>query len=443
MRRLYLTIVIIILSVPLGTGCRSAVELDVSDIRPNGILTVEQASKIIGLPIPVPTYFPEGYEITSVQLEATGIFGAWDITITMENIEIPDKQAPNPVILEIRGFSFGLKLPPSVERIEIGDYSAAVFRHPDYIELLWIDKGGRELTLSGNRELQFEELAKIAASVTTPPIEILEARLDPDTSLVVLRGESQSLNIHLQNNSSKSLKVLVSQDSELPKGINARLRDSSLTIKPGQSVDVQVNVKVASTAPSPTWPQAAVVSPGEVPPPPRPVTTTPHYHLRFSISFTYTTYPDTLVSEHTSLSTELRVDPLAEPPEWMVTLQEAEEVADFPVAQLLPSYLPEGVSHPLGYKIGSEELRSITACYSFFRVILNPEPGVSEPPSSFTGERTVIRNKTAVIGQDRIDWWAYDIHFSVISDEIPISELKLVAESMMLIGVYSGSWLRE
>ena len=63
------------------------------------------------------------------------------------------------------------------------------------------------------------------------------------------------------------------------------------------------------------------------------------------------------------------------------------------------------------------------------------------PPDSFIGERATIRKRQVVIGQNRIDWWAYDIHFAVISDQVPMTELKLVAESMMLIGVVSGSWL--
>jgi hypothetical protein len=126
----------------------------------------------------------------------------------------------------------------------------------------------------------------------------------------------------------------------------------------------------------------------------------------------------------------------------MVTLQAAEEAADFPVAMLLPAYFPEGVSPPpLGYQISTEEPHSITVFYSSFQVVLSPEPGITQPPENIPGERTTIRKKQVVIGQGRIDWWVYDIHFSVISDELPMSELKLIAESMMLIGVYSGSWL--
>jgi len=74
-------------------------------------------------------------------------------------------------------------------------------------------------------------------------------------------------------------------------------------------------------------------------------------------------------------------------------------------------------------------------------VVLSPEPDVSFPPEDVVGERTKIRTKQVVIGEGRIDWWVYDIHFAVISGDVPMPELKLVAESMMLVGPYSGSWL--
>lgn len=74
-------------------------------------------------------------------------------------------------------------------------------------------------------------------------------------------------------------------------------------------------------------------------------------------------------------------------------------------------------------------------------MVLSPEPDVSSPPEDVVGEHTKIRTKQVVVGEGRIDWWVYDIHFAVISDDVPMPELKLVAESMMLVGPYSGSWL--
>jgi hypothetical protein len=62
-------------------------------------------------------------------------------------------------------------------------------------------------------------------------------------------------------------------------------------------------------------------------------------------------------------------------------------------------------------------------------------------PAGFAGERDTVRNRPVVGGSNRIGWWADDIHRTVISDVLPMSELRLIAESMMLIGIHSGSWI--
>jgi len=398
----------------------------------------EKASNIIGLPIPLPTYFPEGYEVTSVEVEGTGANRDWRITVTIDNAEAINTESENAILMEIRWFSLGLKI--EAEKIKIGDRTALVFRYPYYAQLLWIDSTGRQITLTGNSELQFEELVRMAGSVTTPPAKVLEARLDPQDDLMVPRGDSRQIIVHLQNNSIKTLKVSVSQEADLPKGIRIEVLNGSITMKPGKSMDVKIEVNVDADAPSPTWPYrpASYALPKDEPPPAAPITEAPYYRL----AFTYKYEASGLVSVQEMLSTRLRIDLPSVLPPGMVTLQEAEEAADFPVAILLPSYLPETVSPPpIGYGISTEEPHSITVFYSALRVVLSPEPGVSELPENIAGERTTIRNKQVVIGEDRIDWWVYDIHFSVISDEVPISELMLVAESMMLVGPYSGSWL--
>ena len=79
--------------------------------------------------------------------------------------------------------------------------------------------------------------------------------------------------------------------------------------------------------------------------------------------------------------------------------------------------------------------------YATFQVIMVPEPGVTGPSAEAMGERTIIRRNQVLIGENRVDWWAYDLHYSVISDQVPIEEQMLVAESMMLIAPGSGSWL--
>ncbi len=409
-------------------------------------LTIEEASQVIGLPVPAPTYLPEGYEITAVELEAVGLPGRWDITITIESTDA-GAQSPGPIVFDVIGFSMGMKIlgEPGVEKVMVGDRQALVHRYPDHITLKWM---GGELRLAGNEELELDELVRIAESVTSTPDRVLEVSLEPASDLLVLRGQSRRIIVHLQNNSTKYIEVSVSQDrdrTDLPEGIGVDVRDGLLTLEPRQSADVVVDIEIEDDAPSPTWPhrEASVVSPTGVPPPLAGARTeSPYYGLRFAVSYSYTTWKDTSVEGHDSLSTRLRIDPPSVLPPGMVTLEEAEAAADFPVATLLPQYLPEGVSPPpLGYGVSPEEPHSITAFYSAFRVVLSPEPGVMTPPESVVGERTTIRTKTVVIGRDRIDWWADDIHRAVISKEIPMSELKLVAESMMLIGVFSGSWL--
>jgi len=411
---------------------------------PDDKFTVEEASRIIGLPVPAPTYLPEGHEVTCVELDGPGPTGMWDVTLTIESRNPAGAQSSGPVTLEVNWFSLGLKL-PDVERIMIGDSSTVVFRRTDHVELLWIDRAGREINLTGNEELAFEELVRIAESVTSPPSRVLEASLEPADDLLVLRGESQRLVIHLQNNSSKYLEVSVSQDKALPEGIAVRLHDNSLTLGPQESLDIPVDIEISDDAPSPTWPHgdASYVLPTDPPPPLSGATTEPpRYRLRFTISYSYSTWQITSVQDRTMLSTKLRIDPPTVLPPGMVTLEEAEAAADFPVAMLLPQYLPEGISPPpTGYAVSPEEPHSITVFYSGFQVVLSPEPDVSSPPEDVVGEHTKIRTKQVVVGEGRIDWWVYDIHFAVISDDVPMPELKLVAESMMLVGPYSGSWL--
>ncbi len=440
----------LVAAVLASSGCRPAEPAgkpgDGPLPSPGDELTIEEASQVIGLPVPAPTYLPEGYEITAVELEAVGLPGMWDITITIESTDA-GAQPPGPVVFDVIGFSVGMKIlgEPGVEKVMVGDSRALVHRYPDHITLKWM---GGELRLAGNEELGLDELVRMAESVTSAPDRVLEVSLEPASDLLVLRGQSRRIMVHLQNNSTKYIEVSVSQDTDrtdLPEGIGVDVRDGTLTLAPQQSAEVAVDIEIEDDAPSPSWPhrEASDVIPSDVPPPLSGATTeAPRHSLRFAVSYSYTTWAHTTVQDRTGLSTRLRIDPPQALPSGMVTLEEAEAAADFPVAMLLPQYMPEGVSPPpLGYGVSLEEPHSITAFYSAFQVVLSPAPGVTTPPESVVGERITIRTKSVVIGQDRIDWWVDDIHRSVISDEIPMSELKLVAESMMLIGIHSGSWL--
>jgi hypothetical protein len=398
---------------------------------------VEEASRIIGLPIPMPEYLPEGYEVRSVDVEGDAEHRFWDISVLISKSGT-DNESLNSISMGIHWLSLGLKL--ETERIMIGESSALAFRDPDRPYLLWIDSEGRQITLAGNANLEFDELVRIAESVTSPPKEILDASLEPDGDLLVPRNSSERLTVHLRNNSFNPVKVAISRDDDLPDEIRVHVQDDSFTLQAGESKDIAIDVEVGQDTPSPSWRHrtAEEVFPEDTPPPYSPILETPYYRL----AFTYSYELSRVMSRPERLSTRLLIDPPERLPAGMIDLQEAEAAADFPVGALLPAYLPAGTEPPpTCYIISPDEPHCITAVYSHLRVTLCPEPGITEPPGDVSGERTVIRKKQVVIGQNRIDWWIYDIHFSVVSNEIPMDELKLVAKSMMQVGPFTNSWL--
>lgn len=422
----------------------------------DGKYTLEEASQVTGLPVPAPAYLPEGYAITFVQFGIEGVeitgppgFELQNLTLDIEKAQTAGVESPGSLLLAITAFSLGMKIPDGVETFQIGGGRGIVDRQPDYIKLSWSDRMGRGLSLIGNKELNFEELVRIAQSVTTPPSEVLEVEIVPK-NIIIFRGESGEIAIQLRNNSSKLVNVSVSRYIEdlpnavLPDSITVNISDNTTVLNPYECKDILVDIKVKDDAPSPAWPYepASTILPSGIPHPPHPVTEDPYYYLQFSGSYQYSTYMNIEVDDSFSLSAYLKIDAPAVLPAGMVTLYEAEQAADFPVAMLLPSYLPEGVNPPpIGYAVSVAEPHTITVYYSAFNVILSPEPGVSELPLNVPGERTTLHNKPVIIREDRIDWWVYDIHFAVVSEQVPISELKLIAESMMLVGPYSGSWL--
>lgn len=406
-------------------------------------ITLEQASEIIGRQIPTPAYLPPGYAIKSVQLKsASEPLREWRIDLTISNA-----QSTASITMSISTFSLGMKIPPGTETIKIGNITAMVSRQSDAITLNWVNRSGWGLSLTGSTGITFEELLKIAESVTSPPRQVLQVSLVPDEDLIVLKGESKDITIQLQSNALTPVNVSIMRDTrhvDLPAGIEITATQTSLTLNPGQSLGVILNVKVGEQVPSPAWsyrPASEVLS-TDTPPPFGTITEEPSYSLRFLVSYQYTPEGTLTIHGNESLSTRFRIDLPPALSGGMVTLKEAEGAVDFPLSILLPSYFPERTNPvPIGCKVSSEEPHVITVFYADYQVVFSPEHGVTEPSADFAGERTTIRNKTAFIGQSRIDWWIYDIHFSVISEKIPMSELRLVAESMMLIGPGSGSWL--
>lgn len=72
MKRLMVVVSPLVAVLLVLSACKPAEELYQpgagSELPLDGKLTVEQASRIIGLPIPVPEYLPPGYEIASVRI---------------------------------------------------------------------------------------------------------------------------------------------------------------------------------------------------------------------------------------------------------------------------------------------------------------------------------------------------------------------------------------
>ncbi len=407
-------------------------------------LTVDQASQIIGLPVPEPEYLPPGYAITSVNIKTSNprIAPYWDIETTISSVSFPQQMT-----LSSAGFSLGMKLPPGVETVMIGSSKAWVTRTVNGIALTWTDARGRQESLSAGTDLQLDELVKVAQSVTSPPTRAVEITGLGDTPLLVLRGTSQEMAVHLQNNSTKDVDISFTLDkniANIPSGIKVTIKDEAFKLAPEDQADVTITVAVGAGVASPTFdrpPASSILSTDTPPPFSGGQTEPPSYYLSFQIMCSYLAGTVTL-EQRDGTSRQLRIDPPPTLPAGMITLAEAQAASNFPIGLLLPSYLPEGTNPPpLGYSIGELEPHIVTAFYSSFRVELSPEPGVKEPPTGFPGTRDTIRNRPVVIGKGRIDWWADDIHRTVISDSLPMGELRLIAESMMLVGVYSGTWI--
>jgi hypothetical protein len=413
-------------------------------VLPSGDLTVEQATEIIGLPLPVPEYLPPGYAISSVRVKnaSSKIAPYWHVEIT-----ITSAASPQPMTLSIAGFSLGMKLPPGVETVMIGASRAWVRRAADGTGLTWTDKAGRQLSLQAGTDIQFDDLVKIAQSVSSPPVRAIEVTGPEETPLLVLRGTSGDIAIHLRNESVKNVEISFALDnnfSNIPSGISVSISKESFTLAGEQDADVKVRVSVSADAPAPTFaslPASSILSTNPPPPLSGGQTEPPSYFLSFLIMSHYPAAGLT-IEQRDSFSRQLRIDPPPPVPSGLVSLPEAQADVSFPIAMLLPAYLPVGTDPPpLGYRISEQEPNVVTAFYTSFSVKLSAEPGVKDAPSGFAGQRDTIRNRPVVIGSNRIDWWADDIHRTVTSDSLPMSDLRLVAESMMLIGVYSGSWI--
>jgi len=410
-------------------------------------MTLEEASQTIGLPVLAPAYLPEGYEIRGVYLKDTGDSLEWIVVMLISDEELVQEDGRYNEKMRLTIYwrdAGGLKM-PWAERVEIGDSYGMLEKEDDYNDLSWIVRPGRKLVLSAEKDIPTKELAKIAASVVPPPEDMIAAEIYPPESIIIPQEETGTISISLTSQALKALQVSVSQiETQLP-GVSVRINPDIFSLAPGEGIEIKADVKVSSTAPPPSWPRWSPPAEGEPLPPPLGLAITEHayYRLTFDIHYTYPADGEKS-SDKVSVGIKLRFkEPLPLPP-GMVTLKEAQKAVKFPVEILLPTYLPEGTKPPyLGLTLTSDEPRGVTVHYATFDVVLVPEPGVTSPPRNMEGEKTTIHKKPGVIGLGRVDWWAYDLHYAIVSDEVPASELLLIAESMMQIAPGSGSWLEK
>jgi len=409
--------------------------------------TLEEASQTIGLPVLAPAYLPEGYEVREVYLKDTGDSLEWIVVMLISDEELIQEDGKYNEKMRLTIYwrdAGGLKM-PWAERVQIGDSYGMLEKEDDHNDLSWIVKPGRKLVLSAEKDIPTKELAKIAESVVPPPEDMLVAEIYPAESIVVPQGETGTLTISLTSQALKALQVSVSQiETQLP-GVSVRINLDTFSLAPGEGIEVKADVKVSPTATPPSWPRWTPPQDKEPfpPPPGLAITEAAYYRLTFDIYYTYPADGEEK-SDKASVSIKLRFREPPPLPPGMVTLEEAQKAVKFPIAIQLPAYLPEGTEPPfLGLTLTSDEPRGITVHYTTFDVILVPEPGVTGPPRNMAGERTTIHKKSGLIGTGRIDWWAYDIHYAIVSDQVPTSEQLLIAESMMQIAPGSGSWLEK
>jgi hypothetical protein len=410
-------------------------------------MTLEEASQVIGVTVHAPAYLPKGYEVREVYLKDTDDFQQWIVVMLISDEELvqEDGRYNEKMRLTIywRDVS-GLKM-PWAERVQIGDSYGMLEEEDDHNDLSWIVRPGRRLVLSAEKDIPTEELAKVAESVVPPPEDMLIAEIQLTESIVIPQGETGTLTISLTSQALNPLEVSISQTETQLSGVSVRIIPDTFSLAPGEGVEVKADVKVSSTAPPPSWPPWTPSAEGEPSPPPLGLAITEHayYRLTFDIYYSYSADGEEK-SDKESISIKLRFEEPPTLPYGMVTLEEAQKAVQFPVEIMLPVYLPEGSDPPfVGLTLTSDEPRGVTVHYDIFDVMLIPEPGITEPPRDMEGEKTTIHKKPGLIGTNRVDWWAYDLHYAIVSDQVPTSEQLLIADSMMQIAPGSGSWLER
>lgn len=134
-------------------------------------ISLEEASEIMGAPLPVPTYLPKGFAIKSIYvLERHEYSEMLMLLISDEDIdenELSSEMKMN-ITLYKRGQIGGLKLVG--EWFKIGETEGVLVARDTTNDLWWIlpypePPGQYEIRLSAIKEIPKEELRKIARSV--------------------------------------------------------------------------------------------------------------------------------------------------------------------------------------------------------------------------------------------------------------------------------------
>jgi len=410
-------------------------------------MTLEEVSQVIGVPVHAPAYLPEGYKVRGFYLKDAGSSVEWIVVMLISDEELVQKDGKYNEKMRLTIYWYdagGLKM-PWAERVQIGDGYGMLEKKDDHNDLSWIVRPGRKLVLSAEKDIPIEELAKIAESVVPPPEDMLTVEMQPAENTVIPQGETGILTISLTSQALKALDVSISQIETQLSGVSVCVNPDTFSMSPGERVEVKAEVKVSPTATPPSWPRWTPPAEGEPYPPPMGMAITEHayYRLTFEIYYSYAA-DGVKKSNKESVGIKLRFEEPPPLPPGMVTLEEAQEAVKFPVEIMLPTYLPESTEPPfIGLTLTSDEPRGVTVHYDTFDVMLIPEPGVIEPPRNMEGEKISIHKKPGIIGTGRVDWWAYDLHYAIVSDQVPISEQLLIAESMMQIAPGSGSWLER
>lgn len=133
-------------------------------------VTLEEASSIIGVTVPVPAYLPEGYEVQDIYIDDSTVI----LMISDEQIDTvpsPD-ELQSKIEMTIRWYSkYGIPVRLPVKQVNVNESHGFMQDRGDYNALWWNwypnpgQPGMFELVLSADKSISEDELVKVAESV--------------------------------------------------------------------------------------------------------------------------------------------------------------------------------------------------------------------------------------------------------------------------------------